>query len=128
MTFFTLDEDGLEPDARAVLSASALLEITEFRLFELAYQRWFGEAAAEKTIERFFTAYMFRSVVPPWVRQFCRDVLSRDGSGELEPREFGVLPREESDTMVARGLRYGTLIVFVLVALHLLAILVTRSY
>lgn len=125
MTFFTIDDDDLAPDARDILSASAVLEITEFRLFELAYKRWFGRAASEKEIERFFVGYMFRSIVPLWVRQFCREVLALDAAGALVPRDFGVLPRPESSTMAAQGIRYLAAAVFVLAVLHVIAILVT---
>ncbi len=126
MTFFTIDDDDLAPDARDILSASAILEITEFRLFELAYERWFGEPAAERDIERFFVGYMFRSIVPHWVRQFCREVLTLDAAGKLVPRDFGVLPRPESQTMVQRGIRYFATVIFVVATLHIVAILVTR--
>lgn len=125
MTFFTLDEDEIAPDERDVLTASAILSITEFHLFELAYEHWFGEKAGEKGIERYYVPYMFRSVVPPWVRQYCRDVLARDREGRLNPRDFGVLPREESPTMVQRGLRYVFIVLLVMVTLHLVAFLVS---
>ncbi|NIR28368.1 MAG: hypothetical protein GWN84_03375 [Gammaproteobacteria bacterium] len=126
MTFFTIDDDQIAPDTRDILSASAILEITEFRLFELAYERWFGKPAVEKEIERFFVGYMFRSIVPHWVRQFCRDVLTLDAAGKLVPRDFGVFPRPESHTMVQRGIRYLATVIFVVVTLHIVAILVTQ--
>ena len=125
MTFFTSDEDEIAPDARDVLSASAILSISEFRLFELAYERWFGESAGEKRIEGFYVPYMFRSVVPHWVRQYCREVLICDREGRLNPVQFGVLPREESATLFQQGLRYAFVIVLVMVTLHLIAFLVS---
>ena len=51
MTFFTFDDDEVPPDTRHVLQASAMLQIREFRLFELAYQRCFGEEPPEDRLE-----------------------------------------------------------------------------
>lgn len=124
MTFFTYDDDDCNADTREVLKASAELEITEFHLFELAHLRWFGELGTEPKIERLFTPYMYGGPVPFWVRQYCRDVLARVDEGRLEPRDFGVDPRPEDDSMVRRGLRYTALVVSVLTTLHLIAILV----
>jgi len=125
VTFFTIDEDHIPLDQRDILAASATLEVTEYRLFELAYTRWFGESPTGDKIENFFVAYMFQQVVPFWVRQYCRDVLEKDELGELNPVDFGVHPRPESVTMVRRGIRFLCLITFVVVAMHLIAILVT---
>ncbi len=125
MTFFTFDDDDCNADTRDVLKASAELEITEFRLFELAHRRWFGECGSERHIEELFTPYMYGGPAPHWVRQFCREVLERAGAGELDPLEFGVHPLPETDTMVRRGLRYTMLVVFLVTALHLVAILVS---
>ncbi|MEJ2343884.1 MAG: hypothetical protein P8076_10425 [Gammaproteobacteria bacterium] len=64
-------------DVQAVLDAAAVLDITEFQVFELAHREWFGRPAPTRTIERWFAAYMFEAAVPPWVRQFTRRVLAQ---------------------------------------------------
>lgn len=91
---FLLREEPIPPDVSQVLDAAALLQVTEFRLFQIAYQSWYGRAASEKSIERYFVPYMFRAVVPFWVRQLCRHVLTADARGVLHPEEFGVTPRQ----------------------------------
>ena len=126
MTFFTFDEDQLQPDESLVLGVSSLLQITEFRLFELAYERWFGARASAERLEKHFCAYMFGAVVPIWVRQYCRDVLDRDRSGRLDPRDFGVFPRQATDSMLQQGVRYALTLLFILGGLHLAAFLVAR--
>lgn len=68
-------------DTRLVLDAAAALEVQEYDLFVLAYRWWFGQEAPRQSLERTFVAYMFHHVVPPWVRQFAREVLSRADSG-----------------------------------------------
>jgi hypothetical protein len=126
MTFFSVDDDEVPQDARDVLAASAILQITEFRLFELAYLHWFGTSVCESHIERYYTGYMFASRAPFWVRQYCRDVLERNDENRLDPREFGVYPRQESDTMAKRGMRLGLILLFLMTTLHLVAILVSK--
>jgi hypothetical protein len=126
MTFFSYDDDDVEQDTLDVLSASSILEITEFRLFELAYERWFGEPPIEEKMESVYSRYMFCANAPFWVRQFCREVMVRERRGVLDPKEFGVFPRPESQTMLQRGLCYGMVILFVMLTLHLVAILVSK--
>lgn len=126
MTFFSTDDHEVPQDTRDVLEASAILQITEFHLFELAYRQWFGTSVPESHIERYYTGYMFASRTPFWVRQYCRDVLQKDYENCLDPLEFGVYPRRETDTMVKRGMRYGLIVVFVMTTLHLVAFLASR--
>jgi hypothetical protein len=125
MTFFSSDDDTVPQDTRDVLAASSLLQITEFHLFELAYERWYGQRARERELEATFAQYMFASHAPFWVRQFCRDVSTVDSKGLLDPLDFGVLPRRESDTWVRRGLRHASLVLLLIVTMHLIAILVS---
>ena len=107
----------IPPDVLSVLRATALLDITEYELFGLAWLRWNGERPEEGVLEPFFVAYMFDAVVPPWVRAFARTVerLSREGC--LDRRALGVGRLPESREMVTRGMRYGVTIGLVLAAL-----------
>jgi len=125
MTFFTDDDHTVPPDTREVLEASSLLQITEFNLFELAHQRWFGSPADEQDLETTFARYMFAATAPPWVRKFCRDVADTERTGELDPLAFGVHPRVVPDTWLRRGLRHTLALATVVIALHLIAILVS---
>lgn len=120
------DED-MRPDVQAVLNTSAMLEITEFEVFRLAYRDWFGRRPADATIEPFFTEYMFDDVVPGWVRHFTRRVAGLARQGALDPRSFGIDPRPFNAGMAARGLRYLILAVFWLTLLILLAVLAAQN-
>lgn len=126
MTFFTYDDDEIAQDTRDVLAASSELQITEFRLFELAYHRWFGEYLSEKKMERFYAGYMFNASAPFWVRHFCRDVLEHARNGNLEPEKFGVFPVPFSDSLFNRGIRYSLVVLVVITTLHLVAVLVAN--
>ena len=118
MTFFTLDDHETPADIRNVLAASAALQITEFRLFELAHERWFDEPAMTEKVEPVFIAYMFQDVVPHWVRHYSRAVLAAQRAGHLLPAEFGVNPRDDRYAEYGVGIRLavaitiGTLMIF----------------
>ena len=83
-------EDPLPPDIETVLNAAAVLDVTEFQFFELAWADWFGRLGPEEEVEPFFVRYMFEQVVPNWVRQFARKVLKLFDEGSLDPEDFGV--------------------------------------
>jgi hypothetical protein len=89
---FVDSEKSIPADVRSVLDAAALLQVTEFRLFQIAYRYWHGRDTSDHAIERHFISYMFWSVVPFWVRQLCRRVLAAEAEGALNPRDFGVEP------------------------------------
>lgn len=89
----------LPPDVVAVLDASAALEVTEFRLFEMAWRDWFGKSPQQAHMERCFADYMFGYRVPYWVRSFSRRILDLQAGGTLDPRSFGVWRRLPSTRM-----------------------------
>ena len=121
------DED-IGPDVQAVLNTSALLEITEFEVFRIAYRDWFGRRAADNIIEPFYTDYMFNEVVPAWVRHFTRLVLQLAREGRLEPQRFGIMPKPFSARMAARGVRYLVIAVIWITMLLLLAHFAARYW
>ncbi len=118
-TYF--DEKNLHPDLRNVLEAAAILDITEWDLFHLAYRRWHGRPAADDTMEPVFVAYMFQKVVPLWVRHFSRLVERLYSRGELDANQLGVKYLPRSRHMVSRGMRYAVTIGLVLFALVVFA-------
>ncbi len=77
-------------DACLVLDAAALLDVREFDLFELAYDWWFGAHAEIKALEKAFVPYMFRGIVPLWVRQYAREVMIEAGSARPDFLRLGI--------------------------------------
>lgn len=100
------DEKKMSADVADVLEAAALLEVTEFELFRIAYRRWFGADIRDRELERHYLPYMFKKQVPPWVRQLTRSVIADAEAENLDPTAYGVLPRPLSMDMYHRGLRY----------------------
>ena len=91
------DEKTIPEDVWAVLKASSALSVGEFRVFQIAYEQWYGEEGEEKAIENHFTSYMFNDIVPIWVRHFCTRVVRLDREDALDPSEFGVRHAAEQE-------------------------------
>jgi hypothetical protein len=114
------DEDKIPDDVWSVLTASSLLSVGEFRVFEIAYKEWYGESGEEKTIEKYFTPYMFKNVVPPWVRHFCKKVLKQEDEGTLVPEEFGIVYKPASREQINKGLEAMMWIIGFMIVLFLI--------
>ncbi len=97
------DEKSIPADVWSVLRTASLLSVGEFRVFEIAYEQWFGEKGSEDEIERYFVGYMFKDRVPPWVRHFTNRVAQLDKEGTLDPAAFGIARRRESSEQQSRG-------------------------
>ncbi len=78
----------MSDQANDVLNAAALLDTSEFNIFSIAYESWFGEQANEQHLEKHYTAYMFDAVVPHWVRDFSRKIAQLAKSGSLDSSEY----------------------------------------
>ena len=115
------DEKEIHPDIRMVLEAAAILDITEWEVFHLAYRRWHGRRADDAMMEPIFVAYMFRKVVPVWVRHFSRLVERLYTRGELDASKLGVTFLPRSRHMASRGMRYAVTIGLVMFALIVFA-------
>jgi len=121
-------DEKMAPDVQEVLDTSALLEITEFEVFRIAYQSWYGRPEKDAVLEPFFTDYMFNEVVPFWVRHFTHHILKLDHERRLDPREFGIEPRAYNSSMAAKGLRYLLIAVLWLATLVVLAHFAARLW
>ncbi len=81
-------------DIDYVAISAGLLQVSEFRFFQVAYADWYGREISTPSLEPIFTRYMFDNVVPHWVRRLTRIVLSRSKEGTLDPRDFNIrLPK-----------------------------------
>ena len=100
-------EAPLRPDIAEILDTAAVLEISEFRVFEIAYAQWYGRAGPLDVIERSFSNYMYHDRVPAWVRQFTRRVLDLRDSGDLSPERFGIRIAPPTPTLIYLGIRYA---------------------
>ena len=106
---FALDPD-LPEDVSNVLESAALLEVSEFRVFELAFAAWFGAPDGEpdaKKLDRCFFDYLYRDLVPTWVRAFARELVRRARAGLFDPADYGIVYEPPTPTMIYLGIRYA---------------------
>ena len=77
-------------DAEAVSFVAGLFDISEFRLFEIAYVNWFGSEPTKKAMDGFFGSYLKTGLVPFWLRAVVRRIICKHRKGNLTPSEFGI--------------------------------------
>jgi len=114
-------EPQLPADETGVLRTAALLDATEFRVFELTYHEWHGIDLDTDQIEVHFVTYMFNGTVPIWVRQFTRKTLQYADKQGINVDDFGE-PSSASPS-IGKGLRF----LFVAVGIVTLLIIVAGS-
>ena len=118
------------PKRSEILHAANLLQIGEFQLIQLAYKVWYRKNLPEDKINKIFSEYMITGVVPMWVTYYAKDILKLDRAGALDSynkkyhvydHEFGTYIYDEKQRR-RRGVLYATIIAFVFIASHYMAI------
>ena len=113
-----------------ILDAANLLQIGEFQLIQLAYKVWYGENLPEDKINNIFSEYMVNEIIPIWVTAYAKDILKLDQANVLDSynekyhvydHEFGSYIYDDKQRK-RRGVLYATIIAFVFIATHYMAI------
>jgi hypothetical protein len=108
-------------DVQDIVKTASILHISEFEVFQLAYQNWFGHSAASHEIDVSFGRYMDTALAPIWVRAFTRRIGQLHSEGCLNLRELGIKsPAPATPGSAIRGvmaLAFITAIVVLLVYL-----------
>ena len=104
-----------------VVEAASLLDIPEFKLFKIAYWRWFGRRPGALNMERYFANYMFNAVVPPWVHHLAREVVARAQAGTLRVADY-VRQIQPNPAMKIRGQVYSAVLTLICLLLFLAAL------
>lgn len=89
-------------DAQLLHKAASLLRVSEFQLFVDAWQAWYCEKPSEKRIEPYFVEFLDHSLVPFWVRNHVRQILSNKA----------LLDRESKRLIIGTITYYGPLLAF----------------
>lgn len=118
---FLFPYKSLPADLQTLLDAVALLDITEYRLFELAYRDWYGRPAEPEKLERDFVDYMFKSEVPFWVRRYAGKILQLARQQRLDRDELGLEWIPALPNGLRRGLRMLLGLIFLVVFLIVVA-------
>lgn len=114
-------DENMDREQWDLLEASAQLQVTEFRIFELSYKQWYGAAPKARVIEVYFRNYMFNRIIPVWVSHFCREVIEKGEAGTLDPRDYGIYQRLPSRRMMRIGQIYTAMLLVAFVILLYMA-------
>ena len=118
------------PKRSEILYAANLLQIGEFQLIQLAYKVWYKNDLPEEKINKIFNEYMITGIIPIWVTYYAKDILKLDKAKVLDAysqkyhiydHEFGEYIYNEQQRR-RRGILYATIIAFVFIASHYMAI------
>ena len=118
------------PKRSEILHAANLLQVGEFQLIQLAYKVWFREDLPENKINKIFEEYMIRGIMPIWVTYYAKDIIKLDNANVLNgydekyhvyDHEFGTYIYDNKQRR-RRGVLYATIIAFVFIASHYMAI------
>ena len=118
------------PKRSEILHAANLLQIGEFQLIQLAYKVWYNENLPEDKINNIFSEYMITGIIPIWVTYYAKDILKLDQGKVLDSynekyhvydHEFGTYIYDNKQRK-RRGILYATIIAFVFIASHCIAI------
>ena len=119
-----------DPKRSEILNAANLLQIGEFQLIQLAYKVWYREDLPEDKIDKIFSEYMIREIIPIWVTYYAKDIIKLDKINVLNgydekyhiyDHEFGTYIYNEKQRK-SRGILYTTIIILIFIATHFMAI------
>lgn len=92
-----------------------LLEISEYRVFHLAYENWYGKKLSNRSMDFRFNNYLKDEIVPFWVWHFVQSVSEKYQKNKFDPREYGIEPNVLSKLDRWKGWIYFAVITGVIV-------------
>ena len=118
------------PKRSEILNAANLLQIGEFQLIQLAYKVWYKKDLPEDKINKIFSEYMIRGIMPIWVTYYAKDIMKMDKAKVLNinDKKYHVYDHEfgkhiyDDKQRKRRGILYATIILFVFIVCHYTAI------
>ncbi len=88
-TLLQPDHEGKDDAEREEVSLAAnFLQTGEFQILQLAYYEWYGEDLPETSVDRIFSDYMMRGIVPAWARHYARKILELERTGQLDDHDL----------------------------------------
>ena len=121
MNWISFHYDETPADCVLVAMTAGLLEITEFRVFQLAFGEWYGREIRDYEAENYFTAFMYFDQVPFWVRRFCHKIQDLNATGKLDPLDFGIKPQRFEYRLLRYALRGVSVLLAIMIILFFMA-------
>ena len=83
----------VDDETKLIGFISAILQISEYELFRIAYLKWFDHPISENRLDFIFKDYLVNSSAPYWVNDFARKAHEKFKAGELNYRDYGITRR-----------------------------------
>ena len=83
----------VDDETKLIGFISAILQISEYELFRIAYLKWFDYPISENRLDFIFKDYLVNSSAPYWVNDFARKAHEKFKAGELNYRDYGITRR-----------------------------------
>jgi hypothetical protein len=83
----------VDDEAKLIGFSAAVLQISEYELFRIAYRQWFNRPITESSLDSLFKAYLATGESPYWVNDFARKVHDKFKAGTLDYRDYGIKRR-----------------------------------
>lgn len=113
----------VDDETKLVCFVSALLQISEYELFRIAYLQWFNRPIPENRLEALFKDYLAHGDPPYWVNDFARKAHEKFKAGELNYKDYGITRRVcDRRTRMKGWLITAFLVIFMIIY----SILITR--
>ena len=79
----------IDDETKLIGFISAVLQISEYELFRIAYQNWFNRPIQEKRLDILFKDYLADNSTPYWVNDFVRKAHEDFKAGKLNYKDYG---------------------------------------
>lgn len=83
----------VDNEAKLIGFAASALQISEYELFRLAYQKWYGRTISDNRLDSLFKDYLNSCTAPFWVNDFARKAYEKFQAGELNYKDYGIKRR-----------------------------------
>ena len=113
----------VDDESKLVGFIAAVLQISEYELFRIAYLQWFNHPITEKRLDFLFKEYLADGEVPYWVTDFARKAHEKFKAGELNYKDYGITRRVCDRKTRMKG---WIITIFLLVLMIVYSILITR--
>jgi hypothetical protein len=83
----------VDNEAKLIGFIAAVLQISEYEIFRIAYMQWFNHPIPEKRLDSLFKEYLAAGEAPYWVHHFARKAHEKFKNGELNYKDYGITRR-----------------------------------
>jgi hypothetical protein len=113
----------VDDEEKLVGFISAVLQISEYEFFRIAYQSWFNRPISNSYLDTLFKEYLATGSLPYWVNDFARKAHEKFKAGELNYKDYGITRRVCDRKTRIKG---WLITVFLFVLLVIYSIMITN--